>query len=117
MRLRIGLVVLALFALAFGASYAGVAGAGGGGKAKVKLGDNFFKPKKKKVDAGTKVKFKWIGDNPHNVTKKRGPGRAFASETTSERGVNFKKRFRKSGKYKLICTIHPDTMRMKLKVR
>jgi hypothetical protein len=44
-------------------------------------------------------------------------GRDFASERTSEPGVNFKKRFRKRGRYKLICTVHPDEMRLRLRVR
>jgi len=83
----------------------------------VKLGDNFFKPARKVVRRGTVVRFFWAGRNPHNVTKARGPGRRFRSKTTSRRGVNFAKRFRKRGVYLLVCTIHPRTMRMKLGVR
>jgi plastocyanin len=80
----------------------------------VKLGDNFFQPAKTTVSKGTKVLFKWVGDRPHNVTKTRGPGGGFASRTTSQRGVNFAKRFKKAGTYRMICTIHPDEMRLKL---
>jgi plastocyanin len=68
------------------------------------------------VAKGTKVKFNWTGNNSHNVTKKRGPGGGFASPTTSSSGINFTKKFKKAGTYKLICTIHPDTMKMKLEV-
>jgi plastocyanin len=82
----------------------------------VKVGDNFFAPDKKSVKKGTKVKFKWVGNNDHNVTKSSGPGGSFASDTFDNRGVNFKKKFKKSGRYKLICTIHPG-MQMKLKVK
>lgn len=106
-------------ALALAASLAllalgGVAGARGG--ATVKLGDNFFSPTKKTVSEGTKVKFKWVGEHKHNVVKKSGPGGSFSSTTTDAPGVNFSKKFKKSGKYKLICTIH-DGMDMKLKVK
>lgn len=80
----------------------------------VKLGDNFFKPAKKTVSKGTKVRFKWIGNRRHNVTKVSGPGGAFASQTTSEDGVNFAKRFGKAGTYGMICTIHPTEMKLKL---
>lgn len=86
-------------------------------KTTVLLGDNFFKPAGKTVRRGTKVRFKWIGNRTHNVTKRRGPGARFKSRTTSSRGVNFAKKFEKRGTYKLICTIHPRTMRLTLKVR
>jgi len=86
-------------------------------KTTVKLGDNFFEPALKTVRRGTKVRFKWIGGNPHNVTKRRGPGGRFKSRTTSSRGVNFAKQFKKRGTYRLICTIHPRTMRLTLRVR
>ncbi|HEU4904497.1 MAG TPA: plastocyanin/azurin family copper-binding protein [Solirubrobacterales bacterium] len=83
----------------------------------VRLGDNFFAPSSKTIARGAKVRFKWIGNRPHNVKKRRGPGGGFKSRTTSRRGVNFAKKFRKRGAYKLICTIHPETMRMTLRVR
>jgi plastocyanin len=117
MRSRISLLIAALALGTVLASSIGTAGAGSTPTTKVKLGDNFFKPKRKAIAKNTKVRFKWIGNNPHNVTKVRGPGRNFASETTSEPGVNFRKRFRKRGRYKLICTVHPDSMRMRLRVR
>jgi plastocyanin len=93
----------------------GVAGARG--STTVKLADNFFSPERETVSAGTQVRFKWIGSDRHNVTKKSGPGGSFGSETTANRGVNFAKKFKKRGKYKLICTIHAqDGMKFKLKV-
>ena len=81
----------------------------------VQVGDNFFSPDNKTVKKGTKVKFKWVGNNDHNVVKSSGPGGSFSSPTTDARGVNFKKKFKKKGTYKLICTIH-NGMDMKLKV-
>jgi plastocyanin len=91
-------------------------GAGAGGGKTVKLGDNFFKPSKTSVATGTKVKFKWTGSNKHNVAKKKGPGGSFQSTTTSARGVQFAKKFKKAGTYKLICTVHPNDMKLKLQV-
>ena len=92
--------------------------AGGGAAAgtTVKLGDNFFSPEKKTVSAGTTVRFKWVGSNDHNVVKQSGPGGSFSSSTTDDPGVNYTKKFKKTGKYKLVCTIHADTMKMTLKV-
>jgi len=84
--------------------------------AAIKLGDNFFSPSSKTIGAGTKVRFNWIGNRRHNVTKKRGPGGGFASATTRSDGVHFAKTFNKTGVYRLICTIHPKEMKLKLTV-
>lgn len=83
----------------------------------VKLGDNFFRPSSKGVKRGTLVRFKWIGRNRHNVVKRSGPGRSFASRTTSRRGVNFQRRFRKAGRYRIYCTVHPRRMNLTLRAR
>lgn len=83
----------------------------------VTIGDNFFAPSSKTVAAGTKVRFNWVGNRRHNVKKKRGPGAGFKSVTTRSRGVNFAKRFDEAGVYRLICTIHPEEMKLKLTVR
>jgi len=72
----------------------------------VKLKDNLFAPSKKTVQRGTTTRFKWTGINAHNVTKVSGPGGRFASRTTWRRGVNFAKKFKKVGTYRLICTLH-----------
>ena len=79
----------------------------------VKLGDNFFKPKRVTVKRGTKVIFKWTGSAPHNVTVTRGP-RKFHSSTKS-RG-RYTVTPHKRGTYRIVCTIHAG-MTMTLKVR
>jgi plastocyanin len=112
MRARITLVV-AVLAAGMLASPAGVLA----GTTKVKVGNDFFRPGVLKIKPKTKVKFKWAGGVKHNVTYKSGPGRAFASKTTKKKGVNFKRTFKKKGKYKLYCTLHPSSMKMKVKVR
>ncbi|MGI8726137.1 MAG: cupredoxin domain-containing protein, partial [Solirubrobacterales bacterium] len=81
---------------------------------KITVGNNFFSPEKKTINKGTKVKFKWAGGVPHDVTKKKGPGGKFQSDLTSESGVNFKQKFKKPGTYRIFCTIHPDSMNLRL---
>lgn len=115
MRNRVALMlaaaVVALVALTGGAG-------GAGGSAKVKVGDDFFNPERIKVSKGTRVRFRWIDtNNKHNIVKTNGPGGSFASETTDDPGFVFKKRFRKAGRYRIICTIHPDDMVLRLRVR
>ena len=68
------------------------------------------------IRKGTLVRFKWVGNNQHNVVKARGPGRHFQSNPLEGDGVLYKHRFRKAGNYKLICTLH-DGMKMRLEVK
>jgi plastocyanin len=106
---------LFLSALLAAVMTAALAGAAQG--ATVKVGDNFFNPRAKKVGVGTKVKFKWVGRHRHNVVKVSGPGGRLASGVTDDNGVNLAKRFGRRGTYKFICTLHPTQMRFTLKVR
>jgi plastocyanin len=107
--LAAALVAVALLALT------GLAGAGG--SPKVRVGDNFFNPERLQVGKGTKVRFRWVNtEEKHNIIKVKGPGRDFSSDTTDQPGFVFSKRFRKAGRYKIICSIHPDDMVVRVKV-
>jgi plastocyanin len=83
----------------------------------VKVGDNWFvrsgTPTTVTVKKGTTVTWKWVGDNPHNVTVVKGPVK-FKSSTKSS--GTFSKRMRRKGTYRLICTVHGSGQRMTLKV-
>jgi plastocyanin len=83
----------------------------------VKVGDYFFAPESLRVRQGTMVRFRWVGDDQHNVVKSSGPGRYFESDIVSGPGVHFKRRFKKPGRYRLICELHADQMRMSLRVK
>lgn len=121
---RIG-VVVALIALAVGALAAtGVASpfAKAATPEKVKVLDDFYKPDNVKIKKNGKVKWKWGDDfNSHNVTLKKGPSGVnkskFTSQTSSDEGFTFTKKFKKPGKYNFYCTIHPDIMKMTVKVK
>lgn len=83
----------------------------------VKVGDNYFvragKPPVVKVHKGTVVKWVWRGKIVHNVKVTRGP-QHFQSPTKAK--GTFKRKLRKKGTYKIVCTIHPG-MEMTIKVR
>jgi plastocyanin len=125
--IRIGIAV-ALIALAIGALAAtGVASPLAKGKRpeKVKVEDDFYNPTNVKVKKNGKVTWKW-GQvfNNHNVTLKKGPKGVNKSKFTSQttggsqaEGFKFTKKFKKPGKYNFYCTIHPDIMKMIVKVK
>ena len=88
----------------------------------VEVGDDFYSPTDLTVKSETKVKFKWLPENtdPHNVILKKGPKgvrkKSFESPTGSI-GVKYAPTFEKPGTYNLLCTIHPDVMKMKVTVK
>jgi hypothetical protein len=55
------------------------------------------------------VKWVWSDGAPHNV---KGPG--FRSKTTGRRGYAYSHRFRKRGTFRIICEVHPTTMKTKV---
>jgi len=118
--IRIG-VALALIALAVGA-FAATGAAKGSRAEKVKVLDDFYKPDNVKIKKGKKVTWKWGATfNTHNVTLKKGPKGVkkskFRSQTSSDEGFKFTKKFKKAGKYNFYCTVHPDVMTMKVVVK
>ena len=77
----------------------------------VSVRDNAFRPRRLTVRRRDVVRFVWRGtDNPHNVT-----ARGRSSRTTSRSGYVYRRRFSRTTR--VICTIHPDTMRMTIRVR
>ncbi|HEU4975615.1 MAG TPA: plastocyanin/azurin family copper-binding protein [Baekduia sp.] len=81
---------------------------------RVAVKDNRFGPKAITVRKGTKVRWVWKGKAPHNVRVVTGP-RRFGSPIKT-RG-SFTKKLKRKGTYRLVCTIHPETMRMTIRVR
>ncbi len=79
----------------------------------VRVDDDVFRPGSLTISSGTTVVWRWVGDNPHNVTVTRGPVK-FRSST--KRSGTFSRRMRRGGRYRIVCTIHPG-MDMTLRVR
>ena len=76
--------------------------------------DDFFTKKSLTVSKGTRVKWKWQGSAPHNVTVRKGP-KKFRSSTKSS--GTYSKKLRKRGTYRLVCTVHSPDMKMTLRVK
>ena len=112
--------VLAGVAL-LGAAPAQVAVAKKTPKQTVRIGDNSFTPDAPKVKAGTLVTWKWPGyeeaGDVHDVKLKSAPKgvKKFHSEPASS-DYSFKRKLKKPGKYKFVCTLHED-MRLTIRVK
>ena len=79
----------------------------------VRVDDDVFRPGSLTVSKGTTVRWRWVGDDPHNVTVSRGPAK-FRSAT--KRSGTYSRRMRRRGRYVIVCTVHPG-MDMRLRVR
>jgi plastocyanin len=75
----------------------------------VSIMDNFFSPDMVRIYKGQRVTWNWNGSNPHNVT---GPNFHSATKTSG----SYRKRFRRVGRFKVVCTIHSG-MDMRVRVR
>lgn len=103
----------------------------------VQVADDYFAPTTLKVKRDTKVKFKWNAANTdsHNVTLQKGPKgvkkgcptkgkNAFSPliskcnvSSTGAIGIKFKKKFDVKGTYHFVCTLHPDVMKLTVRVK
>jgi plastocyanin len=73
-------------------------------------GDYRFTPSSLRISKGDRVRWTWRGRDAHNV---KGPG--FQSRTA--RSLTYSRRFRRTGTYRIVCTIHARTQKMTIRVR
>ena len=79
--------------------------------------DDFFKPERVVIKKGGQVTWRWRGNNPHNVAiKKPGTNRVVKRSATKKSG-SYTTRFRSTGRWRVLCEIHPVNMTMRVIVR
>ena len=89
-------------------------------KRTVEIGDYYFTPAKVTVKRNTVFVWKWPagGGDAHDVYLRKGPRgvKKFHSEifVADER---FRKKLTKRGNYRIICTLHPDSMKQTITVK
>ena len=111
---------MAVLALACAGIATGASGAAGDPvKTKVKVADNFYSPKKLSVPRNSTIVWKWsnLNGETHDVyldSKPKGVKRV--QSTPAATFYSFKRKLRKPGKYRIICTFHED-MAMRITVR
>lgn len=86
---------------------------------KVDVRDYYYLPTKLRIHVGDKVKWEWpttTGDS-HDVSLQRGPKgvKKFDSEIAAT-NYHYTVKFRKPGRYHIICTLH-NQMKMKITVK
>lgn len=64
-----------------------------------------------KIAKGGTVKWVWTDAQPHNV---KGPG--FKSKTIGKKGFAYSHTFKTKGTFKIVCQVHPTTMKTTVKV-
>jgi plastocyanin len=89
-------------------------------KKTIEIGDYYFAPKTATVKKNTIVTWRWpaAGGDSHDVALKKGPKgvKKFRSEIFSA-DVTYRQRLKVAGKYSIICTLHPDTMKLTITVK
>ena len=87
--------------------------------ANVEVADNYYAPAKLTVRRGTRVTWRWpeVAGDVHDVKLKSAPRgvRKFQSQPASS-GYRFRRRLRKPGRYRIVCTLHEE-MTMTVRVR
>jgi plastocyanin len=78
----------------------------------VTVGDNFFRPARLSVRTGTRVRWRWRGQDRHNVTAVSGPQR-FSSRT--QQTGSFTRTLRRRGRYRIVCTLHGQSMQIRVR--
>ena len=84
----------------------------------LKVGDDYFvrkgEPPTVTVSKGTKVTWRWVGRDMHNVAVTKGPVKFRSSYKSSG---TYSKTVRTAGTYTIVCSIHQPEMTMKLRVK
>lgn len=84
----------------------------------VAVKDNVYSPKARSADPGDAIRFRWNGENPHDVKWTRAPRGAKPRGCGLKSSGSCRRKVRKAGVYKYVCTIHlaSDNMRGRIVV-
>ena len=79
--------------------------------------DDFFDPDRVRVKKGDSVTWRWRGDDVHNVALKKPGSNRIVRASAFKTDGKFTHKFRRVGKWRILCESHPDDMRMRVIVR
>lgn len=78
----------------------------------VTVGDDFYRPARLTVSRGTRVVWRFRGRDEHNVTVVSGPQRFHSRD---QRTGTFARTLRRAGRYTIVCTLHGQMMRIRVR--
>src|SRR5919204_5033094 len=78
----------------------------------VTVGDDFYRPTRLTVRRGTRVRWQWRARDEHNVTVVSGPQRFHSPDQSTG---TFTRTLRRAGHYTIVCTIHGQMMRIRVR--
>ena len=83
----------------------------------VAVKDDVFSPKTRTVAVGDYVRFKWEGEKPHDVKFTKAPaGASKPSKCSLRTSGKCRRKLKKAGTYKYVCTIHLVSANMRGKI-
>ena len=90
--------------------------------AHVTVADDYYSPTAVKINKGSKVSYDWSDANvdSHNVKLTKGPkgiDKKDFKSATGAIGINFAPKFKVTGKYHFVCTLHRSVMQMDVTVK
>jgi plastocyanin len=84
----------------------------------VKIGDDYYvragSVPTVTVSKGTTVRWNWRGSRQHNVLVRSGP---VSFQSALKRSGSFRRKMRRKGTYKIVCSVHAPDMAMTLRVK
>lgn len=84
----------------------------------VKIGDDYYvrygSAPTVTVTKGATVQWNWRGSRQHNVVVQKGP---VSFQSALKRSGSYSRKMKRTGTYKIICSIHAPDMAMTLKVK
>lgn len=86
----------------------------------VAIHDNFYAPASKTIKVNDSVNWKWPSDvgDTHDVKLVKAPKGVKKWKSNGYTVLaSYKKKFTKAGTYNIICTFHPESMSMVIKVK
>jgi plastocyanin len=102
---RVCLLVAALLAVALASAALGADRKQRGPDERIAVKDNFFSPRSVSVETGDVVRWRWRGDNRHNVTFKKVPAGASRHGAKTRSEGRWQRKFRVPGQYRYVCTL------------
>lgn len=97
-----------------------IAGPAGAATKTVGVEDNYFSVPQVTIKKGGFITWNWLGEDAHDVKGKGVKGTPVAGTSFTsgfKTSGTYRRKFGRVGKFNVLCTLHPNSMRMKVVVK